>query len=165
MLLESRCSLWSHLTATRVAKPALEETRHLAVRAVTLLAHDVRCARTLRDEANAALLGHTVSLLLQTAEQEAAAGDRGCRSLRGDALHAVDEVLKQARASPNATVFLRFPAPALLTLRIIVCCTLRVQVDDADAVAFFLPGIASRLCKAVYQATIDAPSVRNIAAS
>jgi len=34
------------------------------------------------------------------------------------------------------------------------------QVDDPEALAFFLPGIASRLCKAIYQSTVNAPEVR-----
>ena len=33
-------------------------------------------------------------------------------------------------------------------------------MDDADALAFFVPGIISGLCKAIYQSAMDAPGVR-----
>ena len=77
-------------------QPTLEEIRQSAVRAIGLLTKDALCSLTLRLEANAPLLGHALSLLLQVAEQEAAAGERGSRSLRGDALAAADELMKTA---------------------------------------------------------------------
>lgn len=55
------------------------------------------CVSALWQQANAPLLGHALSLLLQVAEQEAAAGDRGSRLLRADAFRAMDVLMRKAR--------------------------------------------------------------------
>ena len=86
------------------AQPALEETRLGAVRAVALLAKVSQCAAALREEANAPLLGHTLSLLLEVSHQEAAAGDTGSRTLRGDALCTLCEVVSLVRTPPLAVL-------------------------------------------------------------
>ena len=55
------------------------------------------CVSALRDEANAPLLGHAAALLLEVANREAAAGDRGSRLLRTEAFQTLDCLLRQAR--------------------------------------------------------------------
>ena len=89
----------------RASQPALEETRICAVRAVGLLAKTPCCPALLCQEASAPLVGHALSLLLEVARQEALAGDRGSRTLRGDALRVLNEVLE--------TVRLRLPLPCI----------------------------------------------------
>jgi hypothetical protein len=56
------------------------------------------CVDELSTEANAPLLGHALSLLLQVAECEASAGDRGSRALRAEAFRALEVLLQQARS-------------------------------------------------------------------
>jgi hypothetical protein len=75
----------------------LEETRVLALQAITVLCRGELCGSLLKSESQMVLLGHTLSQLLQTSEQEAAAGDRGSRALRSDAFKALDELLTTAR--------------------------------------------------------------------
>jgi methylase of polypeptide subunit release factors len=53
----------------------LEETRVLALQAITVLCRGEICRSLLKSESQMVLLGHTLSQLLQTSEQEAAAGD------------------------------------------------------------------------------------------
>ncbi len=77
----------------------LEEVRLSTVRALTALVN-TGAASALQEAAQAPLLGHVMSLLLQVADQEAAAGDRGSRTLRADALRALDAVLRKARPMP-----------------------------------------------------------------
>ena len=55
------------------------------------------CRQVLRAETSMVMLGHSLVVLLQTAEQEAAAGDRGSRALRGDAFRLLDELMSTAR--------------------------------------------------------------------
>ena len=55
------------------------------------------CVDELLTEANAPLLGHALSLLLQVADSEASAGDRGSRTLRAEAFRTLDVLLRQAR--------------------------------------------------------------------
>ena len=102
---------------------------------------------------SAPLLGHMLSLLLQVTDQEALAGDRGSRTLRAEALHALDAVLKTVRG----TSWRSAPRPDAGPQHL-VCFT---QVGSADALAFFLPGVCGGLCKAIRRSTIDAPGVRS----
>ena len=126
-----------------------EELRLEAVKALAALVNR-SCVDELRYEAAAPLLGHALSLLLQVADSEAAAGDRGSRTLRAEAFRTLELLMRQAcvivsaqhpRGGADDTVF----------------CS---QVGDADALAFFLPGITSGLCLAIRRGTIDAPGVR-----
>ena len=64
---------------------------------MSLMCHSDMCRQVLRAEMNMVLLGHSLVLLLQTAEQEAAAGGRGSRALRGDAFRLLDELMSTAR--------------------------------------------------------------------
>jgi hypothetical protein len=77
----------------------LEEVRLSTVKALTVLMN-TDAASALQEATQAPLLGHVMSLLLQVADQESAAGDRGSRSLRADALRALDAVLRKARPAP-----------------------------------------------------------------
>jgi hypothetical protein len=74
-------------------EPALEEARIAAVRCIQVIVHQSSLCDSLREEESAPLLGHTLSLLLDVALQEALAGDRGSRTLRGDALGTLRQVL------------------------------------------------------------------------
>lgn len=107
------------------------------------------CVDELSTEANAPLLGHALSLLLQVAEREASAGDRGSRALRAEACRALEVLLQQARICVRCAAEGVADGDATLA-----------QVGDPDALAFFLPGISSGLCLAIRRSTTDAPGVR-----
>jgi len=127
----------------------------MALKAMSMLCSCDVCQLVLRAEVNMVLLGHSLSLLLQTADQEAAAGDRGSRTLRGDALRILDQLMSKARC-------LSWCLPLfVLTMQLLTqSCFSSPQVDDGDALAFFVPGIISGLCKSIYRSTADVPGVR-----
>lgn len=70
---------------------------------MSLLCRSDMCRQVLRAEASTVMLGHSLVLLLQNAEQEAAAGDRGSRALRGDAFRLLDELMSTARDGSTVT--------------------------------------------------------------
>ena len=79
-----------------VAQASSEELRLSAVRALAALVKG-SCIDSLLAEENAPLLGHALSLLLQVADSEASAGDRGSRTLRAEAFRALELLLRQVR--------------------------------------------------------------------
>ena len=78
------------------AQASSEELRLSAVQALGALVKG-SCTDVLLAEDNAPLLGHALSLLLQVADSEAAAGDRGSRTLRAEAFRALELLLRQVR--------------------------------------------------------------------
>lgn len=95
----SRCAFGdSALLAERGnrSQASSEELQLGALGALAALV-DSSCIDELRAEANAPLLGHALSLLLQVADAEASAGDRGSRTLRAEAFRTLELLLRQAR--------------------------------------------------------------------
>jgi hypothetical protein len=86
------------------AQASSEELRLSAVRALGALVKG-SCIDALLAEENAPLLGHALSLLLQVADSEASAGDKGSRTLRAEAFGALELLMRQVR-----TLFRRLPA-------------------------------------------------------
>ena len=78
------------------AQASSEELRLSAVRAIVALVKG-SCIAELHAEGNAPLLGHALSLLLQVADNEASAGDRGSRTLRAEAFCALELMQRQVR--------------------------------------------------------------------
>ena len=86
----------SVLSSVPLAQASSEELRLGAVSALAALVEN-SCVDELLAEANAPRLGHALSLLLQVADSEASAGDRGSRTLRAEAFRTLELLLRQAR--------------------------------------------------------------------
>ena len=65
------------------------------------------CVDELRAEPSAPLLGHALSLMLQVADREAAAGDRGSRALRAEAFRTLELLMRQACSTFMRAALLR----------------------------------------------------------
>ena len=83
------------------AQASSEELRLSAVQALGALVKG-SCTDALLAEENAPLLGHALSLLLQVADNEASAGDKGSRTLRAEAFRALELLLRQVRIGSDA---------------------------------------------------------------
>ena len=103
------------------------------MRAVLQLAASPATHSLLRTDA--IFLGATLSQLLDTAGQEAR--ESGSRTLQSDALHALDAVLHTV-----CSAYCEISNQAQAS-----------QVNDPDALAFFLPGVASGLCRRLCAST------------
>ena len=106
------CALVAEPRHRLCAQASSEELRLSAVQALGALVKG-SCTDAFLAEENGPLLGHALSLLLQVADSEASAGDRGSRTLRAEAFRALELLLRQVRA-PASTwayrVVLRIPA-------------------------------------------------------